>query len=108
MTLARLLRVFLAVALLAAWQNSLVHPITHVDEAGQHVHLEGGHDGGEHGGGATLACDAIAAVAIGVGGPAGFELAAPLGAAAPLPTYAAAARAAVFHAYRSQAPPQHS
>ena len=43
MLLARLARVFLAVALLAAWQAALQHPIEHVDELGELVHLHDGH-----------------------------------------------------------------
>jgi hypothetical protein len=41
MLLARLARVFLAVALLAAWQAALQHPIEHVDELGRLVHIDG-------------------------------------------------------------------
>jgi hypothetical protein len=60
--LARLTRVFLAVALLAAWQGALLHPIDHVDEHGGFVHLADGHS---HGGDSTAAgnlCDALAAL----------------------------------------------
>lgn len=35
-----------AVALLAAWQACLLHPLAHVDEQGQFVHLNGA-DGGD-------------------------------------------------------------
>ncbi|HEV3009100.1 MAG TPA: hypothetical protein VGX52_08720 [Burkholderiales bacterium] len=41
--LARLARVFLVVALLAGWQAALQHPIEHVDELGEFVHLHSGH-----------------------------------------------------------------
>jgi hypothetical protein len=37
--LVRLARLFLVVALLAGWQSALVHPLSHVDEQGQLVHL---------------------------------------------------------------------
>ena len=43
MFLPRLARVFLAIALLAAWQAALQHPIEHVDELGELVHLHDGH-----------------------------------------------------------------
>lgn len=36
----------LAFALLAAWQAALLHPLEHVDELGQFVHLHGA-DGGD-------------------------------------------------------------
>ncbi|HEV2430916.1 MAG TPA: hypothetical protein VGT43_05335 [Burkholderiales bacterium] len=57
--LARLARVFVAVALLAAGQSALLHPIEHVDELGEFVHLHGGHsdEGGQ------LLCDLLAALA---------------------------------------------
>lgn len=56
--LARLARVFLAAALLAAWQSALQHPVEHVDELGDFVHLAGGHsdEGGEP------LCDLLAAL----------------------------------------------
>jgi hypothetical protein len=54
MLLARLARVFLAVALLAAWQAALQHPIEHVDELGKLVHL---HDAPSHQG--SPLCDLL-------------------------------------------------
>ena len=56
--LARLGRVLLALALIAAWQSALQHPIEHVDELGEFVHLHGGHsdEGGEP------LCDLLAAL----------------------------------------------
>ena len=63
MKLRRLLRLLLAAALLAAWQGALLHPIEHIDRAGQLVHVAGTtHDPNEDGGPSAL-CDAIAAVA---------------------------------------------
>jgi hypothetical protein len=38
-----LVRLLLAAALLAAWQAALEHPIEHVDELGELVHLNDGH-----------------------------------------------------------------
>lgn len=38
-----LARLLLAVAMLAAWQAALQHPIEHVDELGELVHLHDGH-----------------------------------------------------------------
>lgn len=63
--LSSLGRVVLAVALLAGWQAALEHPIRHVDELGEFVHLHDdhshhdGHSDGSQGG--TL-CDALAAL----------------------------------------------
>jgi hypothetical protein len=54
---ARLARIVLAVALLAAWQAALQHPVEHVDELGRLVHLYGGHSDE----GAPL-CDELAAL----------------------------------------------
>jgi hypothetical protein len=57
--LARLARVLIAVALLAAWQAALVHPLEHVDAAGGFVHLDGDADGHPE---KTELCDALAAL----------------------------------------------
>ena len=109
MSLARTLRILLAVALLAAWQNALLHPIAHVDEAGAFVHVAGGHDNeSRNGNAADPLCDAVGAIATCVGAPAGFAFAVPQGAEAPLAPRAAGSGSAAFLAYRSQAPPQHS
>jgi hypothetical protein len=58
--LARLARVFLVIALLAGWQAALQHPIEHVDELGEFVHLYSGdsHDGS----GTEPLCDVLAAL----------------------------------------------
>jgi hypothetical protein len=59
--LARLTRVFLVVALLAGWQAALQHPIEHVDELGEFIHLHDGHahdDGSQSG----SLCDLLAAL----------------------------------------------
>jgi hypothetical protein len=60
MLLARLARVFLAVALLTAWQAALQHPIAHVDELGELVHLHDGHSSDDSEG-RTL-CDLLASL----------------------------------------------
>lgn len=57
MLLARLARVFLAVALLAAWQAALQHPIEHVDELGELVHLHDDHSPDDSDAGAL--CDLL-------------------------------------------------
>lgn len=99
----------LAVALLAAWQNALVHPIEHVDEAGGFVHLTGGHDGEQRNGNAPdPLCDVVAAVAACVNGFSGFVFAVPQGAVAPIARRAGEVHSAPRLAYRSQAPPQYS
>ena len=59
--IVRLARVFLALALLAAWQGALLHPLKHVDPAGALVHVGGGHAGGQ-GGSPDGLCDALAAL----------------------------------------------
>jgi len=63
--LARLARVLpqflLLLALLAGWQAALQHPIEHVDELGEFVHLHSGHSH-EQGSEAGLLCDALAAL----------------------------------------------
>lgn len=63
--LARLARVFsrllLLVALLAGWQAALEHPIVHVDELGEFVHLHSGHSHEEDSEAGPL-CDALAAL----------------------------------------------
>ena len=104
-----MLRALLAVFLLVAWQNSLVHPIEHVDEAGGFVHLAVGHEGEQRNGNAPdPLCDAVAAITACVGASTGFVFAAPQGATAPLALRAAGSGSATFLAYRSQAPPGHS
>ena len=59
--LARLARVLLALALLAGWQAALQHPIEHVDELGEFVHLHSGHSHGD-GSEAGQLCDTLAAL----------------------------------------------
>ena len=109
MRFARMLRVLLAVFLLVAWQNSLVHPIEHVDEAGGFVHLAGDHEGEQRNGNAPdPLCDAVAAITVCVGTSTGFAFAVPQGATVPLAPRAAGSGSAIFLAYRSQAPPGHS
>ena len=111
MNLARNLRVLLTVALLAAWQNALVHPIEHVDEAGSSVHLADSHAPQDHGGqknAPDLLCDAIAAVAACIDGSTGFVFAVPQGVAALCTRQAVRFRGARLLAYRSQAPPHYS
>ncbi len=109
MMFARRLRMVLAVALLAAWTNALVHPIEHVDEAGGFVHLAGGHaDNGHDGEERDPLCDAIAAVAAGVHGSSNAVLASTLGHETPDSGKAGSIPGAPLLAYRSQAPPQFS
>jgi hypothetical protein len=59
--LLRLARVALAAVLLAAWQAALQHPIEHVDQLGEFVHVHGDHaDEGEAEAGSL--CDLLAAL----------------------------------------------
>ena len=106
MTLARNLRLLLAVALLAAWQNALVHPLKHVDEHGGFVHLVDG--GGSKGNSSDPHCDAIAAVAVCVSGSTAFILPPPRGVEAFVSRHAGMVRGIRLRAYQSQAPPQYS
>jgi len=105
MTLARALRLLLALALLLAWQNALVHPLAHVDHEGGLVHLDGGHDEGD---GANAQCDAIAAVAAVIGGGAMHGALPVLASEQILFRQTAGSLPQQQLAYRSQAPPQHS
>ena len=63
--LLRLARLTLAAVLLAAWQAALQHPIEHVDELGEFVHVHSGHahdDGHPDGPDAGSLCDLLAAL----------------------------------------------
>jgi len=58
--LSRLARVALVVVLLPAWQAALQHPIEHVDELGELIHVHSGHsDGGSEAG---PLCDLLASL----------------------------------------------
>ena len=59
--LFRLARLALAVVLLVAWQAALQHPIEHVDELGELVHVHGGHSHEDESGAGSL-CDLLAAL----------------------------------------------
>ncbi len=109
MKFARSLRFLLAAALLVAWQNALVHPIEHVDEAGEFIHLAGGH-GGEHRNDRAPdpLCDAIAALGACVNGSSNTVAVSSRVSEAPDCGKAAIPSGALFLAYRSQAPPLHS
>ena len=108
MNLGRSLRVFLALALLAAWTNALVHPIAHVDETGEFVHLAGGHEGDSRNeNAADPLCDAVAAVTACVAGSSALALVVPKVLQA-FSEQAAEVRHAPRLGYRSQAPPQFS
>jgi hypothetical protein len=107
MSPGRGLRVLLAVALLAAWQAALVHPLAHLDAQGGYVHVAGSHDSRTPGDktGATALCDAIAALASCVGDGASLSIAA-VTARSPVSEHPiGVARGAPLLAYRSQAPP---
>ena len=104
-----MLRVLLAVFLLAAWQNALVHPIEHVDEIGGFVHLAGGHEGEQRNGNAPAPlCDAVAAITACVSASNGLVFAVPGCDGALLALQPASSGSAPLLAYRSHAPPQNS
>jgi len=107
--IARALRGVLALALLVAWQNALVHPLEHVDEAGAFVHLDDGHDG-EHRNGIAgdPLCDAVAALTACVGGTPDLAFHSLPGASAPVTSETGGHLPAPALAYRSQAPPAYS
>ena len=107
MRVARVLRLLLAAALLAAWQVALLHPLKHVDSHGSFVHLAGGQDSSAPGkqSGRNALCDAVAAVAVCVGGVQPLSLAA-LADPDPASDFPGSpALGAPRLAYRSQAPP---
>lgn len=109
MNFARSLRILLAVALLAAWQIALVHPLEHTDEAGGFVHLAGGHEGEERNGNApNPLCDAVAAISACISASPGFIFAIPECDGALLARQPASSGSAPLFAYRSHAPPQNS
>ncbi len=112
MVLARFLRLVLAAALLAAWQGALVHPLEHVGEHGELVHVtrlaaaSDGCDGHDHeDSGPNALCDVIAAVAATVDSRMALVVPAPGGTTAPVAMAAGAPRGTDPPAYRSQAPP---
>jgi hypothetical protein len=96
------LRAFLVIALLVAWQGSLLHPLQHVDHSGRLVHLQDGETPAS--GSVDGLCDALAALGacLGASPAASFE---------PLPGYLLAFRspAAVLTAsappFLAQGPP---
>ena len=100
MIFARALRLFLAAALLAAWQGALLHPLEHFDQHGALVHLGGSEEKQD------AQCDALAAVASCVGSsPLWLVFASPRGESH-ASSSKASLRGAPAPAYRSQAPPQ--
>ncbi len=114
MILALALRLFLALALLAAWQTALQHPIEHVDEHGRFVHL-GGADGSDTRGEnqrrdgppdpSEKLGDALASLAASAANAAGQPLALSGAAASIAVRPQGEPPASPAHHYRSQAPP---
>ena len=106
MALSRTLRLVVALALLAAWQSALVHPLRHVDANGEYVHLAGGaKNQGDKSNGSKPLCEAIAAVAVCIGASAEAASFVPRGVASIVATLSISLRGAPALAYRSQAPP---
>ena len=107
MRVARALRLLLSAALLAAWQVALLHPLKHLDSHGSFVHVAGGQDSSAPSkqSGRNALCDAVAAVAICVGGVQPLSVIA-LADSDPVPdSLVSPALGAPRLAYRSQAPP---
>jgi len=100
---SRLARLALAAVLLAAWQAALQHPIEHVDELGELVHVHGdhSHDGVPNDG---SLCDLLAALtACAAPAQAGF---APFASDYEAPSYPPCApRVAEAPPFLSQGPP---
>ena len=105
--LNHLLRIALAVLLLAAWQVALLHPIKHLNAGGSFVHVAGTHSDSDakKKSAADPLCDAIAAVGICVGGSP-WIAPPPAVAQFSFPDFTSGrAQSAALLAYRSQAPP---
>lgn len=101
-----MLRLVLALALLAAWQSALVHPLRHLDSQGDFVHLAGGvKNQGDKNNGSKPLCEAIAAVAACVGASGEAATVVPHDAASVVAFLTIQPRGASAPAYRSQAPP---
>jgi len=105
--IARTLRLALIVALLAAWQNVLLHPLGHLDSRGGFVHVAGGQlpDGSGKPGASDPLCNAIAAVGACLGGTQAPSVAAVATSESVPEIDGGAAHGATLLAYRSQAPP---
>lgn len=104
MVLARALRLVLAVALLAAWQGALVHPLEHADEHGALVHFQQQDEDGRSDG--QELCDALAAVATFVDSVPPLAIAFASTAPRAFRIAYATPPSTAPPAYRSQAPPQ--
>jgi hypothetical protein len=96
-------RLVLAVALLAAWQSALVHPLKHSDGRGGFVHLADGHDRGKQSNTSGL-CDALAALTACAPGSLQF-FDAPVPSRAVLVVRHGAPRTAEAPPFLSQGPP---
>jgi hypothetical protein len=96
-------RLVLAVALLAAWQSALVHPLKHSDGRGGFVHLADGHDHGKQSNTSGL-CDALAALTACAPGSLQF-FDAPVPSRAVLVVRHGAPRTAEAPPFLSQGPP---
>jgi len=101
----RALRLVLAVALLAAWQGALIHPLEHLDHQGGFVHVAATPHDPDKEGGPSARCDVIAAVAACVGDSPALSFPAVPGRDTPADLGGDALRSPSPPAYRSQAPP---
>jgi hypothetical protein len=103
----RTLRILLALALLAVWQGSLLHPLRHIDANGAFVHVPGKNLQKIPGDGTApnALCDAIAAVAACVSGLPQPAVAAIAAVDSIQSRHVVALLGAPAPAYRSQAPP---
>ena len=109
MKFARSLRILLAVALLAAWQNALVHPLDHVNAEGGYVHFADGHeqqDPAIEKSARDPVCDVVAAVALCIGNVSALSIAPASRREIVRDFSSSVARTAPALAYRSQAPPK--
>jgi hypothetical protein len=102
--LARLARVFLAVALLAAWQAALLHPLEHSNGDGSFVHLADSHSHDGDSDGPENLCDALAALTA-CAPDAQFSFEPPAPGRQNLPSFVSRQRLAEAPPFLAQGPP---
>jgi hypothetical protein len=99
-------RLLLSAVLLAGWQAALQHPIEHVDELGEFVHVDGGHS--HEGSDAGPLCDLLASLTACASGTAILAVGAERFASLPPSTTHGAPRVAEAPPFFSQGPPSAS
>jgi hypothetical protein len=105
---ARGLRLLLALALVVVCQGAVLHPIRHVNATGEYVHLADSHgqkNPGNEKNNSDLVCDALAAVALGIGSAPQASLVPDSRRELVRDFSSSGARNGLALAYRSQGPP---